>query len=607
MDALGVAIGVPGLFTSCLECFRLVQTARSLEGDFNLLVRKYTNLELRFGAWGKACGFTDGDGNNNPVVIPDYLLPHIKENLDYIKDLFGDASRLKGQYGLKSAHQDLLTEDNRLSDRLSFNRLLYRLRREHPRGASLITSTRWAIGDKEKFEKLIIDLKDLIEALEGLTKELKAGVSRNQRIHVQYEIEEIEDISSLQEIAGARAGEDDVVSDAATERLSTLGSSRGMGTTIASYYTARAWAEPDLPPVDESQVSLQSDVPQNRRLMSAFIQPKTETFDASKKTSFLDEATIIYNYSKILNASKKFVPEGLHRFFLRRLRFTTPFHNPIGDRLFTMAPINDNLNDFLVTFIGPPDTPYEEGVFFVRMELPSDFPSMPPKCRFLNKIYHPNVDPSGKICLDVLDVNWSPALDLEGSILSLISILSDPGLEDPLVPEIAVLYMSDRAQYSKYAETCTREHASPKFAPVFSADGSYKIREQAEYSHDQQRLAHLLCQNLSISYKLCPFNDQWCVFRDKKKRSGVDIWAAFEGAIINLDFVLYELCDLYKRWDFQGIIQHLENTVEATTPLIEAGFSMKKSEDAQMRELVDSCQPKLEKETVALQSLVDKV
>lgn len=149
-------------------------------------------------------------------------------------------------------------------------------------------------------------MKDFIEALEFLTRDLE--VSQNQRIHVQYEIEKVSDISSLEKVAGARTGEDDVVSDAATERLSTLGSSGGRGTTIASNYVARAWAETELPPVplqsdvppnkrpvwaesvlspaDESVASLQSDVSQNRRIMAPFTQPKAETFAASKKTSF---------------------------------------------------------------------------------------------------------------------------------------------------------------------------------------------------------------------------------------------------------------------------------------------------------------------------------
>lgn len=604
MDVGGLVMGIPGLFTACLECFRLVQTARSLEGDFNRLVRKYKNQELRFAAWGKACGFVD-DGNNNTITIPDHLLPDINENLLCIKELFDDAKKLKSRYGLKEAPQDLRVESNRSSDRRHFSGILDRIRRWQPH-TPRFTSARWAIEDNGKFEKLVADLKEFIDALEFLTKDLE--VSRNQRAIVQDEIEEIEDISSLEEIAVAGAGEDDIVSDAATERLSILESSRRAGTKASSYYTAAARTETVLSAVDEYGDPSQSDVPQNRRLMSTFTRPKTEAFDASKKTAFFDEVTIIDNYKKLLDCRSWFAPSGPKRTIIRQLQsFTTPFNNRVDDRLLVVGPINGNLNDLLTTFLGPVDTPYEGGVFFVRMELPSDFPFIAPKCRFLTKIYHPNVDPSGKICLSTLEDDWTPILGLERTILGLISILSDPGLEDPLVPEIAALYMSDRDQYLENAKAYTQRYASPPFAATFSADGSCEIREQPKYGHAQQRLAHLLCQNMSMSYKLCPFQEPWIVFRDGRKRIRFSRGAAFEGALIDLDYVLYELCDLHKPWDFAKVIQHLENTAMAMKPLLEAGFSMGQLEDSQMCVLADRCQRDVEKETAELQSLVDKV
>ena len=54
------------------------------------------------------------------------------------------------------------------------------------------------------------------------------------------------------------------------------------------------------------------------------------------------------------------------------------------------------------TILGPSESPYEGGVFFLNIHFPTDYPFKPPKVAFTTKIYHPNINSNGSICLDIL-------------------------------------------------------------------------------------------------------------------------------------------------------------------------------------------------------------
>ncbi|MBN3314384.1 UB2D2 enzyme, partial [Atractosteus spatula] len=100
------------------------------------------------------------------------------------------------------------------------------------------------------------------------------------------------------------------------------------------------------------------------------------------------------------------------------------------------------------TIMGPNDSPYQGGVFFLTIHFPTDYPFKPPKVAFTTRIYHPNINSNGSICLDILRSQWSPALTISKVLLSICSLLCDPNPDDPLVPEIARIYKTDREKYS---------------------------------------------------------------------------------------------------------------------------------------------------------------
>lgn len=119
----------------------------------------------------------------------------------------------------------------------------------------------------------------------------------------------------------------------------------------------------------------------------------------------------------------------------------------------------DDITKWAATIIGPNGTPYEGGIFHLNIFFPKEYPYKPPKLRFTTKLYHCNISATGSICLDILKTEWSPVLTISKVLLSLLSLLDDPEPTDPLVPEIAELYLNDRAAHDLRAREWTQAYA----------------------------------------------------------------------------------------------------------------------------------------------------
>ncbi|KAJ0075014.1 hypothetical protein Patl1_35049 [Pistacia atlantica] len=173
------------------------------------------------------------------------------------------------------------------------------------------------------------------------------------------------------------------------------------------------------------------------------------------------------------------------------------------------GPVGEDMFHWQATIMGPTDSPYTGGVFLVSIHFPPDYPFKPPKVNFylqfffyffllssvnvLNlvsfaflitcglvfyvcigltmlsnymfqvafrtKVFHPNINSNGSICLDILKEQWSPALTISKVLLSICSLLTDPNPDDPLVPEIAHMYKTDKTKYEATARSWTQKYA----------------------------------------------------------------------------------------------------------------------------------------------------
>lgn len=127
-----------------------------------------------------------------------------------------------------------------------------------------------------------------------------------------------------------------------------------------------------------------------------------------------------------------------------------------------LNPINDSdLWSWEAFILGPPDTPYENGRFRLRLQVPKAYPHAPPKATFATKCCHPNVHwKTGEICLDVLKDAWTPVWTLESLCRAIVALLANPEASSPLNCDVGnIIRAGDKRGYWSLAKMCTTEYA----------------------------------------------------------------------------------------------------------------------------------------------------
>ena len=165
-EPISLTLAVATLFTTIIDCFEYFKAAQGFERNFEVLLVKLEYQQERLLVWGDLAGI----GNERQHRVgPSSESEHkrqllTKRCLDSIHHLLKDTESLKSKYGLRtySPATEVVSHSGITSNALKRFRL--RLGRQ-PQGPSALNKTRWAIHDETKFQKLVEDIRDLIDGL----------------------------------------------------------------------------------------------------------------------------------------------------------------------------------------------------------------------------------------------------------------------------------------------------------------------------------------------------------------------------------------------------------------------------------------------------------
>ena len=117
--------------------------------------------------------------------------------------------------------------------------------------------------------------------------------------------------------------------------------------------------------------------------------------------------------------------------------------------LYAVKVDSQKLNHWDITLFGTPDSLWSGGTFKMTVDFPDDYPHAAPDVRFVDIPFHPNVYQNGKICIDILQANWSSSYDIAAVMTAITVLMADPNPNSPANNEAAVLYTSNMNEYRR--------------------------------------------------------------------------------------------------------------------------------------------------------------
>jgi ubiquitin-protein ligase len=128
---------------------------------------------------------------------------------------------------------------------------------------------------------------------------------------------------------------------------------------------------------------------------------------------------------------------------------------------YSVEPDQKNYLLWNVLLIGPPDSPFEGGIFKCQLKFPPNYPSKPPEFKFITSFPHPNIYPDGRVCISILhegkdewgyeDISerWNPSHSVNSILISILSILNNPNFDSPANIDASVMWRNNWSTYKR--------------------------------------------------------------------------------------------------------------------------------------------------------------
>ena len=171
-------------------------------------------------------------------------------------------------------------------------------------------------------------------------------------------------------------------------------------------------------------------------------------------------------------------------------------HEPLSISGYTIELFDQNIYQWRITLLGAKDTPYADGIFFIKLLFPEDYPDSPPKIDFLTPIYHMNVHPKyGRVDVNFIRYDWQKTSKVREILTKLYTIFYLENPDSPYSREQADEYRKDRDLYYFKIEIFTKKYANIKsfkdFKPVnwdFSFPPKPKPFEITKYLNNNEKI-----------------------------------------------------------------------------------------------------------------------
>lgn len=493
MEAAGVALGsvsAGALFKTVLEAWEFVDAAAATAINLAYARTRLDNQRLIFLDWAERFGFFRPEGHDNSLLHPERRKRQIANTFELLAQLLSQTDALVDKYGFclfsVGNDKDLSSEKKSASFRGKFVRLKEVVER---RSSGLLSSsfssrisasqdstsvwkkTRWSVKDEKKCSDFLSKITALVDDLKKITEDI--AISSNDTKWVFEAVEELDE-ESLRAVEEIGSDEPSIVSDVASLRIEAL--------TIAStcdtqtYVTAKSTLSSD-PPEDQALSSMAVgltdlvywpldliDQRYQEEELFDFARPLSDSSSDAGVES--DQTWIELHHLQTLaefDRAEKLVSltvrEAAYRSHARLPETSYQSKDEASFYIFSCI-ISDHSNKFLATVSGPKSTPFEGGTFHIRVDLPTNQQETT-SVWFHTKVFHPNIDYDGTICLDNLNIMDKGVSDhttiLRNVIHGCFSLLSRPRWDDASAHKGRTM---TRQEFDVRAKAWTSEYAT---------------------------------------------------------------------------------------------------------------------------------------------------